>query len=73
MAEEKKYRRPVYDEITKVNVNKPEAALLLKWSLEASAAEMRPVSTREIIKRLVNRWSSENAGEHPTEINGVSK
>lgn len=73
MADEKKYRRPVYDEITKVNVNKDDAATLLKWSLEASAAEMRPVSTREIIKRLVNKWSSENAGEHPTEVNGISE
>jgi hypothetical protein len=68
MAEEKKYRRPIYDIITKVNVNKIDAEILLKWSMEASAREQAPVSTREIVSRLIKHWSSCDVGEYPPRI-----
>jgi hypothetical protein len=73
MSDEKKYRRPIYDIITKVNVNKPDAELLLKWSMEASANEQAPISSREIINRLIQQWSSKNVGKYPPRINGTGE
>lgn len=64
MTEEKR-RRPIYDVITKVNVNKDDAEILLNWSLQASAAEGKPVSTREIVRRLISEWSTENGSNYP--------
>lgn len=65
MQEQKKYKRPIDEIATKVNVNKTDAEKLLKWALEASAEEQKPIPTREIVKRLIDNWSSKNVGKYP--------
>jgi hypothetical protein len=71
MPEQKKYkRRPVDDIATKVTVNKTDAEILLKWSWDASASEQHAVPTREIVKRLIDNWSSSNVGKYPPRIKG---
>lgn len=71
MQEQKKYRRPIDEITTKVNVNKTDADKLLLWALEASAEEQKPTPTREIVKRLIDNWSSSNVGKYPPRINGT--
>lgn len=71
MEEKKKYKKRPVDEIaTKVTVNKTDAEILLKWSWEASAAEQIAIPTREIVRRLIDNWSSCNVGEYPPRIKG---
>ena len=63
-----KNKRPINKIATKTNVDRDDAELLLYWARQATAVEEKPISTRHIIKRLINWFKKNERNGYPEEI-----
>lgn len=68
----KKNTRPILEKITKVNIDNEDRDTLLEWSRRASAEENAAISTRHIIKRLIEWFKRNERKGYPTETRGNS-
>lgn len=66
----KGYKRPVESITTKVNIDNDDRDVLLEWSRQASAEEGKPVSTRQVLKRLISWFKGVKDNGYPKKTDG---